>query len=705
MALEKYYNNLKMNKKIFTLLLVLGKNIRNIIILFLFLVPIIVLPVYSYLQIRNVLTSTVKLHHQLIVSDVSLLVKERLDRVVDVGMSFATGVQLRTFIEEGNWDGVAKLLEIKSTYFPYIDNIIIFDSKGTLKAATNPTPEILGVYGKSFAYRDYYQGLIKTGKPYVSDVIKPAVPLGYNIVPITIPVESGTGTLSGLLLIILKLDTVTDWIRNVNSAGNSVIYIVDRAGNLAAHPTILLGKDVINLSSDPIVQKVLAGQTGIEEIKQPDGGGSRNMVAYQTIEKYGWGVVMNEPIANAFQDRNHILKKTLIVYIPLNLLAICLIVWFLKNRSKVQEAKAKDEAILKSIGDGMIAVDSNGNIIAMSEVTENMLGWKFKDINGKNLYDVISIYDQKGIIVPKEKRPMYMALTAGKSSTTTPHNDIYFYNRKDGSRFPVVIAVAPIIFKGKIIGAIDNFRDVTKEKEIDKAKSEFVSLASHQLRTPSTAVKWFTEMLLKGEVGKLNKKQKEYVEEIHHGNQRMIDLVMTLLNVSRLDLGTLAVAPLPTGIKSIVDDVLDELKVEIKKKDLQIEKSYEDIPPIETDPKLLRIVIQNLLSNSVTYTPEKKHITIKVKIVNPNIVIEISDEGCGIPKVAQAHIFSKFFRADNAHSIKPDGNGLGLYMSKAILESLGGEITFKSEENKGTTFFVSLPRQSNIKKTLGKELV
>ncbi|MCX6796801.1 MAG: ATP-binding protein, partial [Candidatus Falkowbacteria bacterium] len=351
-------------------------------------------------------------------------------------------------------------------------------------------------------------------------------------------------------------------------------------------------------------------------------------------------------------------------------------------------AKAKDEALLASIGEGVVAVDESERIIAVSKATEKMLGWRFDEIKGKNLSDIIPIINEQGEFIPKEKRPMHLALSTSKIITTTT----CFYVRKDGTRFPVAIAVAPIILEGKIIGAIDNFRDITKEKEIDKAKTEFVSLASHQLRTPLTSIKWYSDMLLEGDAGDLNPKQKKFVGKLYQGNERMVDLVRNLLNVSRIELGVLAVNPRPIDIGELFKEVIKEQAFAVQeKKHKVVVEIPEGLPKISTDSTLARMIWQNLFSNAIEYTPPKGKITCTAEKKDKEIIIAIKDTGIGIPQKQQNQVFQKLFRGNNAVREHSEGNGLGLYITKAMVEALSGKIWFKSKEGEGTTFYVSLP--------------
>lgn len=251
------------------------------------------------------------------------------------------------------------------------------------------------------------------------------------------------------------------------------------------------------------------------------------------------------------------------------------------------------------------------------------------------------------------------------------------------------------------------YQDITKEQEVDQAKTEFVSLASHQLRTPLSAINWYSEMLLSGDSGKLNQQQQELMQQVADSNRRMIDLVGSLLNVSRIDLGTFAVDPVPTDFKAVAESVLGELQAPIATKNLKVTTWYApELPLIPADPKLLRMVFQNLLSNAVKYTPEKGEIRLAVgpEPSGKEVRITVADTGFGIPLNAQEKIFTKLYRADNAREKDADGNGLGLYIVKSIVEQSQGKIWFESQENKGTTFFVHLPLSGMRKKTGAKAL-
>jgi signal transduction histidine kinase len=277
--------------------------------------------------------------------------------------------------------------------------------------------------------------------------------------------------------------------------------------------------------------------------------------------------------------------------------------------------------------------------------------------------------------------------------------------RKSGVVYHAQVSIYPLREDDKTIFLVSISQDITQRKEVDRAKTEFVSLASHQLRTPLSAIRWYSEMLLSKYAGVLNEKQKQYVEEIYAGNLRMVDLVNALLNTSRIDLGTFAIEPEDVNPVEICQSVIKELTPQVNERKQHIGEFFSQAPSVyRADPKLLRIIFQNFLSNSVKYTPEGGLIEAEIRTVDNHLYIRVSDNGYGIPKGQESQIFKKLFRADNVRQKDTEGTGLGLYIVKAIVEASGGAISFASEENKGTTFHVYLPLSGMPKKSGTKGL-
>ncbi len=298
-------------------------------------------------------------------------------------------------------------------------------------------------------------------------------------------------------------------------------------------------------------------------------------------------------------------------------------------------------------------------------------------------------------------RKMYELISTGQAFKS----EEIFNIRRDGSKYQASLTIVPIKEGKDILFYVGLSEDITQRKEVDKAKTEFVSLASHQLRTPLSAIRWYSEMLLSKYVGELNEKQRSYVQEIYHGNIRMVDLVNALLNTSRIDLGTFAVEPEPINLTEIAESVLLELTPQITERKQEVERVFMNAPnEYNADPKLMRIVFQNLLSNSVKYTQVGGKIGVEISTKGSDLYISIWDNGYGIPRHQQGQMFQKLFRADNVRQKDTEGTGLGMYIIKAIVESANGRIWFDSEEDKGTKFHVLMPLSGMIKKVGAKGL-
>lgn len=363
-----------------------------------------------------------------------------------------------------------------------------------------------------------------------------------------------------------------------------------------------------------------------------------------------------------------------------------------QESKNILQKTAIDEAVLESIGDGLVVMDKLGVITYVNPALERMTGWSFDEIVGNSIVDTLILEKEKGEKVSYNEEVLSKVLAGGivVADLTNP----FYHVRKDKSTFPISTTVSPILLDDHIIGAVMTFRDITKEKEIDKTKTEFVSLASHQLRTPLSTINWYTEMLLSGDMGVLTEDQVRYLKEIYRGSQRMVSLVNALLSVSRMDLGTFVLEPEPTDFVRLIQNVISEQQFHIGRKKLVIATTFgESLPLIHVDPKLLSMVVQNILSNAVKYTPDEGNIELSVALTpdKKSLLLTIVDTGYGIPKGQQEQIFTKLFRADNVREKETEGTGLGLYIAKTIIDNSEGKLWFESEEDKGTTFYLEMP--------------
>lgn len=359
---------------------------------------------------------------------------------------------------------------------------------------------------------------------------------------------------------------------------------------------------------------------------------------------------------------------------------------FLKQ--KTIELAGQLNSIINSLDDGIVILDKNGKVTLANQSflkITNLSEKEIQEIKKEQLF-------KKFIERVKDKTELDIFLKSDNQEInkifqfdfqfTTPHYIfIKFYS-------------APILDQKKnLSGRVIIFHDITKEAEINRLKSEFVSVASHQLRTPLTAIKWFLEELKDERLGELNPRQKDYIEQTYESNERMLRLVNDLLNVSRLETSRLKITPKPTQLEELIVGVIDESLPLAISRNCQVKfirpKQY--FGQIAVDTALIRQVLINLISNAIKYSKEggdKNVVEVKLEKKPPFMVISVADKGIGIPADQQANIFDKFYRVENA---KIEGSGLGLYIAKMIVELSGGKIRFDSEESRGTTFYINLP--------------
>lgn len=356
------------------------------------------------------------------------------------------------------------------------------------------------------------------------------------------------------------------------------------------------------------------------------------------------------------------------------------------ERANTLIEKEKLSRILQSIGDAVFVVDRDRKVIIFNHVAEMVSGFLAGEVVGKKYDKIIRFVDERE---HKPNQTVEAVFTLGKIQEFTSGTILI---SKDGKEIPVSDSAAPILdANGQVAGCIVVFRDVTREREIDRQKTEFVSVASHQLRTPLTSIKWFLEMLIDGDLGKLSTEQIDTLKQVFASNERMIDLVNRLLNVSRIESGRVKVEPKPTDLNDLIKGVITEITPLAKQLEQKVEVKISDSPVINIDQKLIREVFVNYMSNAIKYTPHGGKIVLSVKQDGQELIVAVKDDGIGIPNDQQSKIFHKFFRAENAVARETEGTGMGLYVCKSIIDLSGGRTWFDSKLDKGTTFYFSLP--------------
>jgi len=355
--------------------------------------------------------------------------------------------------------------------------------------------------------------------------------------------------------------------------------------------------------------------------------------------------------------------------------------------------KARYEAIIRTSIDGfwIADVERDGFLLDVNDAYCKMSGYSREELLR------MKIVDLEARETPEEARRHFKKIIVqGSDRFESQHK------RKDGSVFDVEISASYL--EGGEFSVI--IRDVTERKELDRSRREFVSIASHQLQTPLTIIRWYIERLQDEKLGKLTNEQKEYLAEVRQSATDMTKLVSDLLNVSRVENGRLKIELEPANFKDLIKEIVEHQKKRVKADKCKINiEAPGSLPDVPVDKSLLSQAIGNLIINAINYSkPDDCRVGVKIRKKSQKYIISVQDNGIGIPKTSQNRIFEKFFRAYNAQRKKTRGTGLGLFITKKILEAAGCDIWFESEENRGTTFYVSIPLKGMKQKKGEKQI-
>lgn len=354
------------------------------------------------------------------------------------------------------------------------------------------------------------------------------------------------------------------------------------------------------------------------------------------------------------------------------------------NNSRLSEA-------ISSMSSGLIGVDKNSRIILFNHSAGMLTGLNETEVLGKELKEIIKVSDKNGeisqlIYCPTEYFSENPVIYSEKNLILT--------TLKNNKKATVELTTTKV--KGNSLfnfNCIINLHDVTQAKELEDMKFDFVSMAAHELRTPLTSIKGYLSVYMQENRDKLSPDQKMLLDNINGSSERLTSLVENLLNVSRIERGGLTINMQQLDwldlVKNIVND--HQSKAAEKQISLQLIPPPYSIPQIRADKLRIGEVLSNLLTNAIKYTEPNGQIRVWVELNSKEIITHVSDNGHGIPEEMQPYLFNKFFRANNKLEYGTKGNGLGLYITKSMVELHHGKIWVKSEVGKGSTFSFSLP--------------
>ena len=667
---------------------------------------IVMTAVYSYRAIDRELTESALSRRAALSYLAAAVLAEKFDRLVDIGISLATRVRFRELVEAGNWTEAIKILSRVPADFPFVDRITLIDLRGTLMADVPETP----VRGQNFAYRNYYQAVMRNGQPYISQVYRRVAPPQMNVFAAAVPIKSGKGEMLGLLVVHVRSDTFFEWTRGVDVRAGGLIFVVDHEGTLAFHPKFPPQGDLIDYSGVPAVQQVLRGKRGVEIEFNPVEGEER-VAAYEPITKHGWGVVLAQPTAIVFATRDDQLRRVLIAYGLILIFVIC--VAYLASRIVIQRRQADEDrrmkteleklvqqrtaelteqteklrAVLETVVDAIITIDERGRIESFNPAAERQFGYAADEVIGKN---VNCLMPEPHAGAHDGYLQRYLQTRQARVVGTIREVEA---RRKDGMLFHAELGVSETGLDGRrfFTGIM---RDITERKRTEaqllsanKELESFSYSVSHDLRSPLRAIDGYSQIVEEDYAGKLDEEGRRLLGVIRESSQRMGTLIDDLLGFSQLGRKPMAVVEI--DMSALVKEVLLEHQTSGGGRPPQIRVA--NLPTARGDRTLLKQVWDNLLLNAIKFTSKNDDSIIEVRGNNDGAesIYSVKDNGVGFDMQYYHKLFGVFQRLHSADEFR--GTGVGLAIVQRIITRHGGRVWAEGKLNEGAAFFFALP--------------
>lgn len=350
----------------------------------------------------------------------------------------------------------------------------------------------------------------------------------------------------------------------------------------------------------------------------------------------------------------------------------------------------KLNVILSSVVDGIIALDYSKNIIWANKSAEEITGFPQAEMVNKSIDNLIHVFQDQSEITSKVYCPMGIVGNENQSYTS-PQSLILM--GKDGKKAHIRLTGAPIKESVQTnLSCVLIFHDLTHEKELEQMKLDFVAMASHELRTPLTSILGYLSVFMNENKDKLDNDQKDLLNRMDVASKQLMSLVQNLLNVNKIERDRLPANQVPSDWSVVVGKIVQDLQNQAKLKNIILSTEISpSLPKVLADPLLINEVLNNLINNAINYTKDGGRITISAKLDGETVTTTVQDTGIGIPKEAIPNLFAKFFRVSGTLVPGSKGTGLGLYISKSIIEKHGGKIWVESELGKGSKFIFTLP--------------
>jgi PAS domain S-box-containing protein len=580
---------------------------------------------------------------------------------------------------------------------PEIFTAWMMGTQGALQASAPETPHLLG---RDFSSRDYFRGAMKARDVYVSGAYLAATPGNPRAIGIAAPVRDNSGQVVGIIAVGYRLDGIRAFADRLARAQDVQLTVTDQAGViLAGVGSARTG--LPSLASDPRVAAALRGSVQTRRVADADGA---SLSSYRPVSPLGWAVLAETPERVAFAAQRDVASRIMIAAVLLGqalLAGLVAAVYFDRRRLKVEASLIDREehvrGILEAAGDGFVAIDHTGRIIEWNAQAAVIFGYSREEALGADLVELTSLSVERDgqrrliakILEGNEAGPLgrRVEITARHADGTVFPTETTLWVAAQAGRRTLNAFVQDVTDRKRQEAEVANARDAALEAS--RLKSEFVANMSHEIRTPMNGVLGMTSLLLETQ---LNPIQRDYAETVGNSAEALLVVINDILDFSKIEAGKLDLEATDFVLRPVIEEVTGLLAAAAQAKGLEVTALVDlDVPAaVRGDSHRLRQVLTNLIGNAVKFT-ERGEVAVHVHTVAGGLRFTVRDTGIGITPAQRERLFQAFTQADTSTTRRYGGTGLGLTISRQLVELMGGELDFASVAGEGTTFWADLP--------------
>lgn len=595
--------------------------------------------------------------------------------------NLAGNVQLAQIFTTETRAQLAKVAAALHQLYPGFAGFDIISANGRLDARWPGDPAAIG----KDTSQGFFSHVMATGKPYVSQGLQQSAPPRQLVVVVVAPVRNGTGHIVGLLAASIPASGLDQLIGSTTLRDKASLVVFDQLGHVLTGPAAGASRSFFSV---PSVGRALAGHTGALTGTVPGYQGSR-LVGFAPVAPTGWAVVVEQPASQLNSQIAALTERLAAIGVVVLLLALGTVLLVASLLRSLGRERQRAGAVMASVGEGVATIDPDGVVQLTNPAMEHLTGRSGAELVGRPFSEAVRLYDRSGDPVPWDES---IAAQAARETRVlfTSGFDLHL-GRPDGQRVPVAMTAAPLVAGDELLGTVVVLRDVSREREVDQLKSSLVSTVSHELRTPLTMVQGFAELLLSREdLGP--ERSQQALGQILTSAQRLGRLIDDLLSVSRIDSGKLRVDLAAVDVAEVVNEAVRVASSHApgSAERLQVEIA-EDVPAVLADRDKLVQVLLNLVSNALKYSAAPAPVRVVALKMHDHAEISVIDRGIGMTELECSQVFEKFTRADRPEVRQVGGTGLGLYITKNLVEMQHGQVWVKSQPGQGSVFSLSVP--------------